>query len=153
MSCNHSAVSGTSVWSSNLERDFVPRGSSRVRILGGGKSGGGPPNQRNPYWMSGLGRGRVGSCLGRGRVEVASRSGRGRILGLCSVFVNERTPVRFITSRIHTSRIRGDTHATQSVRLSVSSTVLRAVSSSNAVPSTVLPLISATIQHASDQED
>ena len=85
VSCNHSAVSGTSVWSSNLGGDLVPRGSSRVRSLCGGRSGGGPPNQRNPYWILGLGRGRVGSCPGRGRVEVASRSSRGRILGLCSV--------------------------------------------------------------------
>ena len=45
---------------------------------GRGRSGGRPPNQRNPYWISGLGRGRVGSCLGRGRVEVASRSSPGR---------------------------------------------------------------------------
>ena len=44
---------------------------------GRGRSGGAPPNQRNPYWISGLGRGRVGSCLGRGRVEVASRSSPG----------------------------------------------------------------------------
>ena len=78
VSCNYSAVGGTSVWSSNLERDLVSRRSSRVRIRGGGRSGGRPPNQRNPYWISGLGRGRVGSCLGRGRVEVASRSSPGR---------------------------------------------------------------------------
>ena len=67
-------------------------GSVSVR----GEIRGGPPNQRNPYWILGLGRGRVGSCPGRGRVEVASRSGGGQILGLCSDSVNERTPVRFI---------------------------------------------------------
>ena len=47
-------------------------------VSGQGGFGGRPPNQRNPYWISGLGRGRVGSCLGRGRVEVASRSSPGR---------------------------------------------------------------------------
>ena len=45
---------------------------------GRGRSGGRGQKWVKRHWISGLGRGRVGSCLGRGRVEVASRSSPGR---------------------------------------------------------------------------
>ena len=75
VSCNHSAVSGTSVWSSNLERDLVSRGSSRVRILGGGDLG---VDLQISEIRTGF---RVSAGVGSGHVwvEVESRSRRGRV--------------------------------------------------------------------------
>ena len=91
----------------------MPRGSSRVRILGGGKSGGGPPDQRNPYWILGLGRGRVGPWSGRGWAEVGVEVESGSLEGLCSNFVNEHTPVRFIRGgKQPTIRIQCSVHPT-----------------------------------------
>ena len=71
VSCNYSAVSGTSVWSSNLGGDFVPRGSSRGWILGGGRSGGRGQKWVKRHWILGQIWGSVGSRRSRPRVRFA----------------------------------------------------------------------------------